>query len=78
MVLARQGELGVTLGISAQALLAMLCFGPASTCSTSRTVADLNPPMRVWRLFGSGCSGGTSRWIQNNSGLPKDFSAALR
>jgi len=28
MVLARQGELGVTLGISAQALLAMLCFGP--------------------------------------------------
>ena len=50
--LARQGALGVILGISAQALLAMSCPGSASPCSTSCAVADLNPPMRVWQLFG--------------------------
>jgi hypothetical protein len=50
--LARQGALGVILGISAQALLAMSCLGSASACSTSCAAADLNPPMRVWQLFG--------------------------
>jgi hypothetical protein len=29
-------------------------------------------------LWGRVCSGGISRWIPNISGLPKDFSAALR
>jgi hypothetical protein len=42
----------VILGISAQALLTTSCLGSASACSTSRAVADLNPPMRVWQLFG--------------------------
>jgi hypothetical protein len=76
--LARQGALGVILGISAQALLVMSRPGAASACSTSCAVADLNPPMRVWCSLGARCSGGISRWIQNISGLPKDFSAALR
>jgi hypothetical protein len=57
MVLARQGALGVILGISGQALLtvsstATSCPGSASARSTSRAVADLNLPMRVWQLFG--------------------------
>ena len=51
-----QLALGLTLGIAARALLAVDFIGYVMPWlglgSISCAVADLNPPMRVWHLFG--------------------------
>jgi hypothetical protein len=77
--LARQGALGVILGIAAQALLATSCLGSALDLLDLVRGGRFEPAdAGLAAALGGTGSGGISPWIQNISGLPKDFSAALR